>query len=85
MQKALQAALDRVRIGAPAGPSGPSPGARPDAVAVRLVTTRLTAGGMALVVFVFATVLRMSEGIRATLMATGQPDNVLVLRKGAVA
>jgi putative ABC transport system permease protein len=25
----------------------------------------------------------MSEGIRATLVATGQPDNVLVLRKGA--
>ncbi len=50
---------------------------------VRRVTTLLTAGGMALVVFVFATVLMMSEGIRATLIATGQPDNVLVLRKGA--
>ncbi len=50
---------------------------------VRRVTTLLTAGGMALVVFVFATVLMMSEGIRATLVATGQPDNVLVLRKGA--
>ena len=30
---------------------------------VRRVTTILTAGGMALVVFVFATVLMMSEGI----------------------
>lgn len=50
---------------------------------VRRVTTLLTAAGMALVVFVFATVLMMSEGIRATLVATGQPDNVLVLRKGA--
>ena len=50
---------------------------------VRRVTTLLTAGGMALVVFVFATVLMMSEGIRATLVATGQPDNLLVLRKGA--
>ena len=50
---------------------------------VRRVTTLLTAGGMALVVFVFATVLMMSEGIRATLVATGQVDNVLVLRKGA--
>ena len=38
---------------------------------------------MALVVYVFATVLMMSEGIRATLVATGQPDNVIVLRKGA--
>lgn len=50
---------------------------------VRRVTTALTAGGMALVVFVFATVLMMTEGIRATLVATGQPDNVVVLRKGA--
>ena len=50
---------------------------------VRRVTTLLTALGMALVVFVFATVLMMSEGIRATLVATGGPDNVLLLRKGA--
>ncbi len=50
---------------------------------VRRVTTLLTAGGMALVVYVFATVLMMSEGIRATLVATGRPDNVIVLRKGA--
>lgn len=50
---------------------------------VRRVTTLLTAGGMALVVYVFATVLMMTEGIRATLVATGQPDNVIVLRKGA--
>ena len=50
---------------------------------VRRVTTLLTAGGMALVVFVFATVLMMSEGIRATLVATGQADNMLLLRKGA--
>jgi putative ABC transport system permease protein len=50
---------------------------------VRRVTTALTAGGMALVVYVFATVLMMSEGIRATLVATGSPDNVMVLRKGA--
>ncbi|TAK79537.1 MAG: ABC transporter permease [Aquabacterium sp.] len=50
---------------------------------VRRVTTLLTAGGMALVVYVFATVLMMSEGIKSTLVATGQPDNVMVLRKGA--
>ncbi len=50
---------------------------------VRRVTTTLTALGMALVVYVFATVLMMSEGIRSTLVATGQPDNVVVLRKGA--
>ncbi len=50
---------------------------------VRRVTTVLTALGMALVVYVFATVLMMSEGIRATLVATGQSDNLIVLRKGA--
>ena len=52
---------------------------------VRRVTTLLTALGMALVVYVFATVLMMSEGIRATLVATGQPDNLIVLRQGASA
>jgi len=50
---------------------------------VRRVTTVLTAGGMALVVYVFATVMMMSEGIKETLVSTGQPDNVIVLRKGA--
>ncbi|MBI3382584.1 MAG: ABC transporter permease [Aquabacterium sp.] len=50
---------------------------------VRRVTTVLTAGGMSLVVFVFATVLMMSEGIKETMVATGQPDNVIVLRKGS--
>lgn len=50
---------------------------------VRRVTTALTALGLALVVYVFATVLMMSEGIKATLVATGNPDNLLALRKGA--
>ncbi len=49
----------------------------------RRVTTLLTASGMALVVFVFASVLMMTEGIRATLIATGQPDNVMVIRKAS--
>ncbi len=43
---------------------------------VRRVTTLLTAGGMALVIFVFNVVLMKSEVIRATLVATGQPDNI---------
>jgi putative ABC transport system permease protein len=50
---------------------------------VRRVTTVLTALGMGLVVYVFATVLMMSEGIHDTLVATGSVDNVMVLRKGA--
>ena len=49
----------------------------------RKLTTILTAGGMALVVFVFAAVQMLDTGLRATLVATGQPDNVLVTRKGS--
>ena len=52
-------------------------------VYARKVTTLLTAGGMALVVFVFASVLMMTEGIRQTLVATGEPDNVMVIRRSA--
>ena len=49
----------------------------------RKLTTLLTAGGMALVVFVFAAVQMLDTGLRATLVATGQPDNVLVTRRGS--
>ena len=50
---------------------------------VRKLTTVLTAGGMALVVFVFAAVLMLDAGLKATLVATGSPDNVVVIRQGA--
>jgi ABC-type lipoprotein release transport system permease subunit len=49
----------------------------------RKLTTILTAAGMALVMFVFATVLMMSEGLQQTLVQTGSPDNVIVTRDGA--
>ncbi len=49
----------------------------------RKLTTALTAGGMALVVFVFAAVLMLDAGLRAALVATGQPDNVIVTRRSA--
>jgi len=49
----------------------------------RRLTTLLTAGGMALVVYVFATVLMLAAGLRETLIGTGQPDNVIVIRKGS--
>jgi putative ABC transport system permease protein len=49
----------------------------------RRLTTVLTAGGMALVVYVFATVLMLSAGLKATLVATGQDDNIIVIRRGA--
>jgi ABC-type lipoprotein release transport system permease subunit len=50
---------------------------------VRRLTTALTAGGMALVVFVFAAVLMLDAGLKATLVATGSENNVLFIRKGA--
>lgn len=49
----------------------------------RRLTTALTAGGMALVVFVFASVLMLAEGLRATLVQTGSSANALVVRKGS--
>ncbi len=49
----------------------------------RRLTTFLTAAGMALVIFVFAAVLMLSEGLRRTLVATGSYDNAVVLRAGS--
>ena len=52
-------------------------------LATRWLTTALTVAGMALVVFVFATVLMLEEGLRSTLVATGAADNALVTRRAA--
>ncbi len=49
----------------------------------RRLTTVLTSSGMALVVFVFAAILMLSEGLRKTLVETGSYDNVVVIRKSA--
>lgn len=49
----------------------------------RRLTTSLTAGGLALVVFVFATMLMLDAGLKQTLVTTGERDNVVVIRKGA--
>lgn len=49
----------------------------------RRLTTILTAGGMGLVVFVFATVLMLEAGLKATLVDTGRSDNVVVIRAGS--
>jgi putative ABC transport system permease protein len=51
----------------------------------RRLTMSLTVAGIALVVFVFTAVLMMANGIRATLVATGSDENVIVLRKSAQA
>ena len=49
----------------------------------RKLTTALTAGGMALVVYVFAAVLMLDAGLRQALVSTGQADNVVVTRRAA--
>jgi ABC-type antimicrobial peptide transport system permease subunit len=48
----------------------------------RRLTTALTAGGMALVVYVFATMLMLAAGLEKTLVSSGQDDNVVVIRRG---
>lgn len=50
---------------------------------VRKLTTLLTAGGMALVVLVFAAVLMLAAGLEKTLVETGSHDNVVVIRRAA--
>lgn len=49
----------------------------------RRLTTTLTAAGMALVVFVFSSILMLAEGLEKTLVDTGSSDNVVVIRKGS--
>jgi putative ABC transport system permease protein len=49
----------------------------------RRLTTGLTAAGLALVVFVFATVLMLDEGLHNTLVTTGEYDNVVLIRRSA--
>lgn len=49
----------------------------------RRLTTFLTAAGMALVVFSFASIVMLAEGLQRTLVQTGSADNVVVIRKGA--
>ena len=50
----------------------------------RRLTTVLTASGMALVVFVFASILMLAAGLQKTLVETGSHDNVVVIRKASV-
>ncbi len=49
----------------------------------RRLTTGLTAAGLALVVFVFATVLMLDEGLKKTLVTTGEYDNVVLIRRAS--
>jgi len=49
----------------------------------RRLTTALTALGMALVVFVFAAIIMLAEGLQKTLVDTGSYNNVVVIRKSS--
>ncbi len=50
---------------------------------VRRLTTLLTAGGMGLVIFVFATVLMLAEGFQQTLITSGSFENTVFIRRSA--
>src|SRR5437016_6243428 len=52
---------------------------------VRKRTSTAAALGIALVVFVFAGALMLSDGIKRTLSKTGDPANAIVLRRGSQA
>ncbi|HXW84100.1 MAG TPA: ABC transporter permease, partial [Candidatus Binataceae bacterium] len=50
---------------------------------VRRVSTAMTAGGIALVVGVFVIVMAMVAGLGSAISDTGEPDNMVIVRKGA--
>jgi putative ABC transport system permease protein len=50
---------------------------------VRKATTGATALGIGLVVFVLASALMLSAGIKKTLVSSGSPGNAIILRKGS--
>jgi len=49
----------------------------------RRLTTFMTAGGIALVIFVFSAVLMLANGLEKTLVGTGSDKNAIIVRKGA--
>jgi ABC-type antimicrobial peptide transport system permease subunit len=49
----------------------------------RRLTMGLTVMGLSLVVFVFTAALMLAHGLERTLVTTGAPENVIILRKGA--
>lgn len=54
-------------------------------IKTRRLTSLLTGLGMAFVVFVFSSVMMMAEGLEKSLIDTGSPDNVIVIRRAAQA
>jgi putative ABC transport system permease protein len=52
---------------------------------VRKLTSGVTVAAVGLVVGMVVMILSLLRGLEATLLTTGSPDNVIVLRKGAIA
>ena len=50
---------------------------------VRRVSTLMTVGTIALVVAVFVALFALANGLNSSLIATGSPENVLILRQGS--
>lgn len=51
----------------------------------RRVSAAMTVAGVALVVFVFMSLMALVEGLRGAFVDTGDPRNVMVIRKGSLA
>lgn len=49
----------------------------------RKLTAVITVSGIAMVVFVFAAALMMAYGVEKTLVSTGSPDNIKILRQSS--
>src|SRR5512135_1205109 len=49
----------------------------------RRMTTALTVLGVAMVIFVFAAVLMLADGLKKTLVASGSDDNAIVIRQSS--
>ncbi len=52
-------------------------------IAVRKGSSAMAVGGIALVVLVFVTLLSLAAGFRKVVTSSGNPRNVIVVRKGA--
>ena len=50
---------------------------------IRKVSTMMTALSIALVVFIFVSVMALAGGLERALVSSGEPQNVLVLRRGS--
>ena len=50
---------------------------------VRRVSTLMTIGTIALVVAVFVALMALANGLNSALIATGSPENIVIIREGS--